>query len=366
MSEQIGAAWRAAREPAAVRHLDHAACSRPSLAVREAVARHAQHEAETGGYVAQAAAEPVLQAGRTALAALMGMTGPDDVAFVESAQSALRILLEVCPLPPGARVLNVTSDYGPAVAMLRGRGLEVRSFAGDALPDAIRNEPPALVHVTHLASHRGAVAPVAEILAAAQEAGVPTWIDAAQSIGHLEIPRGASVVYATSRKWLAGPRGVGVVAVHPDWAGRLQPTVTYPYELPPVQDALESQEAHVAGRVGLCVAVGELAALGPANVHAALADVGSRTRAALDGVAGWTLAVRDEVPSAIVSLRPPDGVDVAEVRARLLREHAILTTTAGPDRAPADTDGTYLRVSPHVDVNDDDLDAVAKALVALT
>ncbi|KWX65818.1 hypothetical protein ASJ79_27790, partial [Mycobacterium sp. NAZ190054] len=48
--------WRAARPPVAGVHVDSAACSRQSLAVIEAAAQHARHEAEVGGYVAAEAA----------------------------------------------------------------------------------------------------------------------------------------------------------------------------------------------------------------------------------------------------------------------------------------------------------------------
>ena len=48
-----------------------------------------------------------------------------------------------------------------------------------------------------------------------REAGVPLVVDAAQSLGHTDVDLGADVVYGTSRKWLAGPRGVGVLVARP-------------------------------------------------------------------------------------------------------------------------------------------------------
>jgi pyridoxal 5-phosphate dependent beta-lyase len=48
-------------------------------------------------------------------------------------------------------------------------------------------------------------------------AGVPLWVDAAQALGHVDTARGADAVYATSRKWLTGPRGVGLLAVTEPW-----------------------------------------------------------------------------------------------------------------------------------------------------
>jgi pyridoxal 5-phosphate dependent beta-lyase len=70
--DDLGTSWRDARPRPAGVHLDTAACSRQSDAVRDAVARHARHEAEIGGYAAEAAAEGFLQQGRSVLAGLLG------------------------------------------------------------------------------------------------------------------------------------------------------------------------------------------------------------------------------------------------------------------------------------------------------
>lgn len=75
----LGQNWRAARPPVAGVHVDSAACSRQSVAVINASAEHARHEAEVGGYVAAEAASPVLEAGRAAVRALAGMSDADVV-----------------------------------------------------------------------------------------------------------------------------------------------------------------------------------------------------------------------------------------------------------------------------------------------
>ena len=78
---------------------------------------------------------------------------------------------------------------------------------------------------------------------------MPLVLDAAQSLGHADTDLGADVVYGTSRKWLAGPRGVGVLCVRPALAAQLTPVLPEPEGVPPMR-AFESGEAHVAGRVG--------------------------------------------------------------------------------------------------------------------
>jgi pyridoxal 5-phosphate dependent beta-lyase len=366
--EDLGDSWRAARPRPAGRHLDTAACSRQSNRVLEAVAHHARHEAELGGYVAEASAGDLLQQGRSVLGGLVGMAAAD-VVFVESAQAALAALLAAWRLPAGARVARLPGEYAPNAALLRDAGLEAVPMAVDAdgradveaLGRLLATDPPRFVHLTHVASHRGVVQPAAEVAALCREHGVPLVLDAAQSLGHVDVDLGADVVYSTSRKWLAGPRGVGVLCVRPAVAAELVPVLPVPADLPPLR-ALESGEAHVAGRVGLVLAVGEHLAAGPDRVRARLAALGRAGRQVLDGAAGWRVVEPLDEPTAVTTLRPPDGVDVVATRARLLSEHGIVTTAAGRERAPDEMTGPVLRVSPHLDGTVDDLEDLAAAL----
>jgi pyridoxal 5-phosphate dependent beta-lyase len=366
--EDLGAAWRSARPRPAGRHLDSAACSRQSSRVLEAVAHHARHEAELGGYVAEATAEDLLQQGRSVLGGLVGMAAAD-VVFVESAQAALAALLAGWRLPAGSRVACLPGEYAPNAAQLRAAGLTVEQLPVDDLGRAdldgvarlLATDPPRVVHLTHVASHRGLVQPAAGVAALCRAAGVPLVLDAAQSLGHVDTDLGADVVYSTSRKWLAGPRGVGVLCVRPAVAAELTPLLSAPDDVPPLR-AFESGEAHVAGRVGLVLAVGEHLAAGPDRVRERLAGLGRGAREVLEGAAGWRVVEPRDEPTATTTLRPPDGVDVVTTRARLLTEHGIVTTAIPPQRAPGEMTGPVLRVSPHLDSTLDDLEALASAL----
>src|SRR6185312_12515814 len=152
--------WRAARPKVAGLHLDSAACSRQSFAVIDAAARHARHEAEVGGYVAADAAAPVLDAGRAAVAALTGLRG-SDVVFTTGSNKALDILLSSWP---GDHTLACPPcEYGPNLAVMAANGFQISVLPADdlgrlAVDDAARqmaDNPPALVHPTPLAGHRG-------------------------------------------------------------------------------------------------------------------------------------------------------------------------------------------------------------------
>ncbi|WP_104525787.1 ergothioneine biosynthesis PLP-dependent enzyme EgtE [Blastococcus atacamensis] len=367
-SEELGASWRSVRPRPAGRHLDSAASSRQTHRALEAAAHHARYEAELGGYVAEATADDLLQQGRSILGGLVGMAAAD-VAFVESAQAALAALLGGWRLPAGSRVACLPGEYAPNIAQLRAVGLRPEPLPVDGLGRAdldgvarlLATDPPRFVLLTHIGSHRGLLQPAREVAALCREAGVPLVLDAAQSLGHVDVDLGADAVYSTSRKWLAGPRGVGMLFVRPALAAELVPVLPEPEGVPPMR-AFESGEAHVAGRIGLVVATGEHLAAGPDAVRERLAALGRCTRELLDGVAGWRVVEPVDEPTATTTLLPPDGVDVVETRSRLLTEHGIVLSAIGPERAPGEMTGPVLRVSPHLDSTVEDLEALAAAL----
>jgi pyridoxal 5-phosphate dependent beta-lyase len=364
------ATWAQQRPPARGPFFDNAAAGRSSTAVLDATAGHARLEASVGAYIAEEQAAPVVSAGRSALAGLLGVEA-DGVAFTESASAARRALLAAWPLADGDAIAVVASEWGPNLEAFRDRGLQVIELAahGDGQVDLeylesfLKSSPPAAVHLMHVASHRGLVQPVAEAARICRAAGVPLWVDAAQALGHVDTATGADAVYATSRKWLAGPRGVGLLGITRPWWDKLTtrvPAMAAP-DAPPVR-LLESQEAHVAGRVGLSLAVSEHLALDPAAVWPRLREVGRLTRLALADLPGWQVVDAVDAPGAITGLKPTAGQDLAATRRRLIDDHGIATTVAGLARAPREMREPVLRISPQVDCSAEDLAQLRAAL----
>jgi pyridoxal 5-phosphate dependent beta-lyase len=374
LSGSLADRWRAARPPAAGLHLDSAACSRQSFAALDAAAKHALHESEVGGYVAAEAAAPVLDAGRAVVATLCG--APDaEVVFTTGSLHALDLLLG--SWPADQRTLAcLPGEYGPNLALMAAHGFEVRLLptlddGRLALDDAafeLENDPPDLVHLTPLASHRGVVQPLAIVAKLCRQLGLPLVVDAAQALGHIDCAVGADVTYSSSRKWIAGPRGVGVMAVRPELMDRLTPRLPAPHWAPDLSVAhqLGFGEANIAARIGFSVAVGEHLAYGPESIRARLAELGDIARTLLTDVDGWLVVEDAEEPSAITTLAPIDGADPEAVRTWLLAERRVLTTYAGVARAPQELSAPVLRISPHVDTTADDVEAFAEALIAAT
>ena len=370
--------WRERRLPAAGLHLDSAAAGRSSRATLAAAAAHAEREATEGAYVAMAQAAPALELAQAALARLLAVPAAG-LTFVQNAEAGLGTLLRVWPLAEGDTVAVARCEWGPNLHAFAARGLAITEIParGDgtvelaALERLLATAPPALVHLTQVTSHRGLVQPAAAAADLCRAAGVPLWVDAAQALGHVDTACGADAIYATSRKWLAGPRGVGVLGIAEPWWDRLRISVSdlaasaRPGDASPVW-LLGAGEANVAAWIGLGQAVAEFTEAGPARVWARLAAAGRQTREALDALPGWAVADAPGTASAIVALGAAGGQDISGARARLLSEHHIVTTACGPARAPREMTEPLLRISPHVDTTPDDLARLRGALQTLT
>lgn len=341
-------------------HLDAAAAGRVSTGALAAQVDHLRAESERGAYVAEADAEPVVDEGRRALAALVGLDATD-VAFSDGAGTSFAVLMSSWPLPPDARIGTVASEYGGNARVLRSlaaaRGWDLVPLPADA-HGRIADVPAGLDLVTfpHVPSQRGVAQPVEHVLAA----GVPVLLDVAQSLGQTHVPPGCAAYVGTSRKWLCGPRGVGFAVVAPHWQHDLAEPPTLVAAVATGVRRWESTEAHVAGRVGLAVSVQQWVP----EIVDVVTTRAAHARKALDGVAGWTVIEPADEPTGITTLRPPPGADPVTTRAALLEDGFVVS--AVPTVRADDMTTPVLRISTAAWVSDGDVDALAGALVRRT
>lgn len=354
---ELGTEWHAARVEPSIAHLDAASAGRASRAAIEAITAHLWREAEHGSYVAAEEQHAELARGRRALATLIGHTA-DELSYRDSARACLRAMLNEWNLPMAATVWVAVNEFGPNLDEFERRGIAVRTMPSadvyghvdvDALENMLQFEQPDFIHVCQIGSASGVVQPVAQIVEVAHHAGVPVVVDMAQAVGHVPTVTGADVAYGTARKWLTGPRGVGFIAVRGD---ALRPVT------------VESSDANVAGILGLGQAVAELQAIGQQKVYSELASIGRITRERLNGIGSWEVLEPIDEPSALVTLAPPPGWLPSDLLTaqRALQETGILVTCAESWRAPLQTDQAVLRISPHLDVQREQLDALAVAI----
>ncbi len=349
--------WVDARTPMRGVHLDVAGSGRPSREVLDAEIAHLHREAAFGAYVAQDLSTAQVAEGRSTLAGLVGLGG-EDLCFSDGAGTAFATLLAAWPLQRGARVGTIPSEYGANARALR-RLAEERGWQLVVLPvDELGRitEVPAdldLVTFPQVASQRGIAQPVEDVFAT----GTPLLLDVAQSLGQTAVPAGCAAYVGTSRKWLCGPRGVGFAVVDP----HVQQALTEPPTLAPTHGTgmlrWESQEAHVAGRVGLSVAVEQWTPDLLAPIHAAARSA----REVLDGVAGWRVREPLDEPTGITTLVGGDPVGTC---AGLLEDGFV--TGAVPMSRSDDLDRPLLRVSTSAWVEEADLVRLAEALACRT
>ncbi len=316
-------------------HFNNAGAALPPRSVTERVIAHLRREAEIGGYEAAAEAAEERRAVYVAAAALLG-ADPDEIALTDSATRAYDTALWSVPLAAGDRVLLSQVAYGSnALALLelrRRTGIQlvvVRSDADgridlDALEAAL-GEGAALVSLTHVPTNSGLVSPAAEVGAACRRHGVPFLLDACQSAGqlHLDVDAlGCDLLSATSRKYLRGPRGQGLLYVRRSLLPRLNPPMpdvgsaewVGAERWEPVAGArrFECWEHDVAGRLGFGQALRLATTIGTRAIERRVRTLAADLRQQLAALPGVTLRDPGPAPCGIVTFtvdgRAPEAV----------------------------------------------------------
>jgi cysteine desulfurase len=172
-------------------------------------------------YPAARQARQLLDAAHEAFAAVLG-TRPDELHLTAGGTEAARLAIDgVRAVRPGgvvhsavehSAVIKAAGSAAHVVAVDRTGRVDQGEFAA-ALRTTALHPNGAAVAALQSANHEvGTVQPVEAVAAACREAGVPLYVDAAQSVAWGPVPGGWSLLSASARKW-GGPAGVGVLAV---------------------------------------------------------------------------------------------------------------------------------------------------------
>ena len=155
-----------------------------------------------------------------------------------------------------------------------------------------------LVAVGHISNALGTINPIAQMIGMAHRQGVPVLIDGSQAVPHLRVDVRAldCDFYVFSGHKILGPTGIGVLYGKAEWLERMPPyqsggdmiasvsfeKTTYnalPYKF-------EAGTPHIAGVIGLGVALDYLSGLGLDRVVAYERELLAYGTAALDAVPG--------------------------------------------------------------------------------
>lgn len=163
---------------------------------------------------------------RALFARLIG-TATDEIALVPTASVGVGVI--AASLPEGCEILvpeeEFTSVVLPMLAAERGRGVRVRQVPFAALADAIGPDTH-LVAFSLVRAQSGAVAPLADIVAAAKRHGARVLVDATHAVPFVPVADqrgGIDYLVCHGYKHLLCPRGAGFLFVRRDRQDDLVP-----------------------------------------------------------------------------------------------------------------------------------------------
>ncbi len=389
------ARWRADTPGVTARvHLNNAGAGLMPAPVLSAIQSHLGLEATVGGYEAADLAAPAIADAYQAVGELIRAPA-SNVAMVENATVAVAQALSAFDWQPGDVVVTSEADYVSNQLMLLSlaarRGIEIVRAAelpeGGVDPSSVealvRTRRPVLLLLSWIPTNSGLVQDAVAVGAIARQHDVPYLLDACQAVGQLGIDVGkigCDFLAATGRKFLRGPRGIGILYVsdrilaagrYPLFIDLRGGTWTNPDRFEPVPGArrFENWEYAYALVLGLGAAARyaiEAAAAGALEATAAVAAYARRRLPAIDGL---RLLDRGHRPAAIVTASVP-RCSPADLVAGL-REAGINTSWFPRSAAVIDMDRKGIaagwRVSPHyynTEAEIDRLVEVADAMLA--
>ena len=355
-------------------HLNNAGAALPPQAVTDAMIAHLRREAAIGGYEAAAEARDAIETTYAALARMLNCQ-PDEIAVVDSATRAWDMAFYAFDFRPGDRILTGVAEYASNylafLQVARKTGAVIETIPDDvfgqldlgALDEALRADrgPVRLIAITHVPTNGGLVNPAAGVGKLAREHGVPFLLDACQSAGQMPLDvdtLGCTMLTATGRKFLRGPRGVGFLYIDRAWAQRLEPplidlhaaTWIAPdrFELRGDARRFESWERNIAAHIGLGVAVNYAVDLGLDAIKERIGMLATKTRQRLESHPGLVVLDKGLAKCGIVTFLCI-GEEPVETRRRLAA--AGIHVSVSP------------RTSTRLDMDERDIDDLVRASV---
>lgn len=374
---------------ASLAHFNNAGSSLMPAPVRQAVVDHLDLECQIGGYEAAAAAADLHDGFYDSAAKLIGARA-EEIAFVDNATRAWDMAFYSLPFGPGDRILTAQAEYAANVVaflqVAKRFGAVVEVIPNDATGavdvsalERMMDGRVKLIAITHVPTNGGLVNPAASIGAVAKNHGVPYLLDACQSVGQMPVDVtaiGCTMLSATGRKYLRGPRGTGFLYVRKDWADRLEPpTIDHHsadwvsrdrYELAPGARRFEVWERSVADLIGLKTAIDYALAVGLAPAYARIRELAGAMRQRLAEIPGVTVTDLGPDPCGIVTFTKA-GRDPDAVKAALLAKAVnVSVTRVSSTRYDMEARGlsAMVRASAHYYNDESDITRLVAAVAA--
>lgn len=369
-------------------HFNNAGASLMPASVVQAVRKHLDLESRIGGYEAAARMQSEFAQIYHDVANLIN-ADHEEIALLNNATEAWNAVFYSMNWAADDEVITTQSEYNSN--MISFRHLEKRVgirviMAPDhvdgivdleALEQLISGQTK-LIAISHIPTNEGLVQPAARIGEIAKAHDVPFLLDACQSVGQMPVDVqkiGCTMLSATGRKYLRGPRGTGFLWMRKDWIARTIPYVLDTrsarwdridgFTIAPDARRFELWEKNVSGLLGLGAACRYARDIGPEQIWRRIKQSSDDLRARLSALPGITVQDRGAQLSGIVTFCHTD-ITAQEYVARLRDEFQINTsvTTTQLTRKDLLGQGTYelVRASVHAFNSDAELSRLIKAV----
>ena len=385
-SAQDEAFWRHVRSfytpPTDYLDFDHANTSPTAAPVFDAFAERARvlshAPAERFNTLWKEAVDDVV---RPALASYLG-TEPKRIALMGNSTTALNTVLHGFPMERGDEILVTDHEYPDMVETIlqrtRREGIVMRvvpvpGAAEDRLALVARlseaiTPRTKLLLISHVSAWSGEILPVAEVCAAVRERGVAVLVDAAQSVGMLDVgfdAIGCDFLATSLHKWLGAPLASGVLVMRPEHT-----TTVWPLH-PPSWDAPEHPmdrfewcgTIDMAAQAAITDALAFQRTIGTERKRARMRFLGDCCQGRLGEVRGVRiLTPRDRERSFGVAALMVEGVPSAALAKHLRSREGILVQDKAGRHSPFEN---ALRVSPGPYTTPAELDRLVAAIGAV-
>jgi selenocysteine lyase/cysteine desulfurase len=351
-------------------YLDSAGLAPISTLIVDAISENLHLRARAGKQGVKARRSAQMEQARADAATLL-RAHPDEIALIHNTTEGLNVIANGFPLEPGDNILIPDNEFPANVYPWLGqeaRGVEIRRVpapggiihAGDvaARIDA-RTRLFALSHVGYLSGYR---AELAELAAVCHARGVRMIVDAAQSLGVVDIDvraLGIDALTGSGWKYLLGPTGTALLYVSRELlpeirtvflgAGSVRRGESGPAvdtsDIIPTAVRFEYSTVDIAAICGLGQALRWIVELGTDRIAARVATHVDRLRRELPRL-GMTLSVPDDAqPRAGIVSGMPAGMPGERLLAGLLERGIHCGHWHG-----------YVRFAPHFFTTEAELD----------
>lgn len=309
---------------------------------------------------------------------------PEELALTQSVTDGVNMVAAGMKFPPRSNIIlrggahEHHANYYPWLGL--AKRVKIRSLRTDVdgffemrqLREMI-DANTRLVVLSHALYNTGAILPISEVGEILEKAGIPFFVDAAQTVGCIgDLDAGSlkcNFMSFNGSKWLCGPMGTGMFYCRRDSGDLLEPTrlgsesaMTYDMNKLAFKAAPERFQAgfrNYVGMVGLHASVRYLLDYGLRRIRQRVISLADLLRDELARIPGVTLYGpedadrRTSIVSFIVKGRQPKRVvGLLEARGIILAEREIL-------------EKRVIRASPHFFNTEEDVLRVAGAIKGL-